>query len=288
MTGRTAPRGALRIAWMEEWMSTLARKVLPELARRHEVTYVTAGEERPRADFARVVRGRRWPYMNLAGFGLSCRVNRLYRDGEIDLALVWGSIGFALRGVPFIALDGTSVYAQIGLLSIGLPLHRRLRYLPGLVHYALPEVLCDRRALRVVVPSGALKRDIVRLHGVPDNRVAAVPHGVEAAHLACYGRKPPADRTTVLFVGRLHSGKGITDVLEEFARRRDIDADFLVVGDGPDRRLVERLAARDPRVKPLGELRRGRLATVLTMTQVFVLPSYYEGFGLALLEAMAR
>jgi len=31
---------------MEEWMSTLARKVLPELARRHEVTYVTRGEER--------------------------------------------------------------------------------------------------------------------------------------------------------------------------------------------------------------------------------------------------
>jgi len=60
----------------------------------------------------------------------------------------------------------------------------------------------------------------------------------------------------VLFVGRLHSGKGITDVLEEFARRRDIDADFLVVGTV---RIVAGWSA-SPRatraVKPLGELRR--------------------------------
>lgn len=277
----------LRIAWMEEWMSTLAREVLPDLSRRHFITYVTAGEEVPRGDFARVIRGRRWRHMNVAGFDLSRRVDRLYMDGEIDLAMVWASIGFALRRAPFINLEGTSVYAQIGLFSSRAPVYRRPRFLPGLVHYALPEILCNRRALRIVVPSQALKRDIVRLHGVPDGRVAVVPHGVEPGHLKCYDRKRPAPRTTILFVGRLHFGKGIADVLEEFARRPDIDADFVVAGDGPDRPRVERVAAADGRVRMTGALGRNELEALLATTRVFVLPTFYEGFGLSLLEAMA-
>lgn len=277
----------LRIAWMEEWMSTLAREVLPDLSRRHEITYVTAGEEVPRGELARVIRGRRRRHMNVAGFDLSRRVDRLYRDGEIDLALVWASIGFALRRVPFINLEGTSVYAQIGLFSSRAPLYRRVRFLPGLVHYALPEMLCNRRAVRIIVPSRALKRDIVRLHGVPDGRVAVVPHGVEPGHLRCYERKRPLPRTTLLFVGRLHFGKGIADVLEEFARRPEIEADFVVAGDGPDRPRVARVAAADGRVKMPGALGRGDLESLLATTRVFVLPTYYEGFGLSLLEAMA-
>ena len=83
----------LRIAWVEEWMSTLAREVLPYLARKHEITYVTAGETIPAANFSRLIRGKRWKYMNVAGFELSRRVNTLYRDGLIDIAVVWSSIG---------------------------------------------------------------------------------------------------------------------------------------------------------------------------------------------------
>ena len=107
----------LRIAWVEEWMSTLAAEILPGLALRHDVTYVTAGEELPAAPFVRVVRGRRRRHMNLAGFELSRQVNRLYDDGLIDLAMVWASIGFGLRRVPFINLEGTSVYAEIELFQ---------------------------------------------------------------------------------------------------------------------------------------------------------------------------
>jgi glycosyltransferase involved in cell wall biosynthesis len=277
----------LRIAWVEEWMSTLAREVLPELARRHEITYVTAGDRIPDAPFAQVIRCRRYRTMNLAGFGLSRRVNRLHREGRIELAAVWGSVAFALRGVPFVSFEGTSVYAQIGLFASRTPPWRRFRYLTGLVHYALPEILCNRRAARVVVPSEALKRDLVRLHRLPADRVVVVPHGAEAAHLEIYGAKSPAPRPRIVYVGRLHVHKGIAGVLEEFARRRDLDADFYVAGDGPDRPLVERVAEADHRVRLLGPVGRGALASLLRTTRIFVLPTSYEGFGLSLLEGMA-
>src|SRR3989442_15234084 len=110
---RDRPAGPrLRIAWVEEWMSTLAAEILPGLADRHDVTYVTAGEELPAAPFVRVVRGRRRRHMNLAGFGLSKQVNRLYDDGLIDLAMGWGSIGVRLRRVPVLHLRGTAGFPQ--------------------------------------------------------------------------------------------------------------------------------------------------------------------------------
>jgi glycosyltransferase involved in cell wall biosynthesis len=277
----------MRIAWVEEWMSTLAREVLPRLSLRHEVTYVTTGDEVPRARFARVIRGPRRQVMNLAGFELSRRVNALHRDGLIDLAMVWASIGFGLRGVPFINMEGTSVYAEIGLFASRRPWHRRAGFLTGLLHFALPEMVCNRRAERVIVPSAALKRDVVRLHGLRDDRVVVVPHGVEPRHLACYERRVGSHRPRILYVGRLHYRKGILDVVREFIRRPEIEADFLIAGDGPDRDRLRWMAQGDPRLEVLGPVGREELETLLTTTQIFVLPTFYEGFGLSLLEAMA-
>jgi glycosyltransferase involved in cell wall biosynthesis len=277
----------LRLAWVEEWMSTLAARVLPPLTQRHDIYYVTAGEEIPKADFVRVIRGKRWPTMNLAGFELSRYVNRLYREERIDVALVWASIGFGIGRVPFINLEGTSVYAQIELFAARVPTYKRVKFGPGLVHYALPEMICNRRAVKVIVPSCALKHDIVRLHRLAEDRVVVVPHGTEEEHLAMYWKKAPDLPPKLLFVGRLHFGKGMVPVLKEFGHRREIDAEFLVAGDGPDRGEIERIAAGDDRVKILGPVNREQLASLLLETNVFVFPTFYEGFGLALTEAMA-
>jgi glycosyltransferase involved in cell wall biosynthesis len=277
----------LRLAWVEEWMSTLAAEMLPYLARHHDVYYVTTGEEVPDAPFIRVIRTPRRPTMNLAGFELSREVNRLYKDGLIDVALVWASIGFGLGKVPFINLEGTSVYAEIELFAARVPPLKRVKFLTGLAHYALPEIVCNRRAAKTIVPSAALKSDIVRLHSLAENRVVVVPHGVEAEHLALYGRKAVEMKPRLLFVGRLHFRKGLIPVLEEFVRRPDIKAEFVIAGDGPQRAEVERLAAADSRIQYVGTVNRKQLAQLLLETNVFVFPTFYEGFGLALTEAMA-
>ena len=95
------------------------------------------------------------------------------------------------------------------------------------------------------------------------------------------------DRTRLVFTAaRLHEQKGI-DVLIEAVP--GISAThFVIAGDGPERRSLEKLARDlgvEERVTFLGA--RSDIPALLRASDLFVLPSRYEGFPLALLEAMA-
>jgi glycosyltransferase involved in cell wall biosynthesis len=90
-------------------------------------------------------------------------------------------------------------------------------------------------------------------------------------------------------VGRLTKEKGVDRGIRTLAaaRRRRPEAKLLVVGDGPERPSLERLA----QALGLGEAVRfvgqtDRVAEHLRRCDVFFLPSRWEGFGYVLLEAM--
>jgi glycosyltransferase involved in cell wall biosynthesis len=91
-------------------------------------------------------------------------------------------------------------------------------------------------------------------------------------------------------VSRLVPGKGQAHVLEVAARLRASwpDLVLLLVGDGPERSGLEAVAARAGiagNVRFLGD--RDDVPDLLAAADVFVFASENEGFGLALLEAMA-
>lgn len=97
----------------------------------------------------------------------------------------------------------------------------------------------------------------------------------------------------LLFVGRLHASKGLEVLLGAVSRVFPEFPDFrlLVVGDGPDegrlRTLAEHLGL-DGRVQFVGRVtEEGELARLYSRCSAVVLPSYFEGFGVVLLEAMA-
>jgi glycosyltransferase involved in cell wall biosynthesis len=115
--------------------------------------------------------------------------------------------------------------------------------------------------------------DVARFSAAPDP---------ELRHALTGGERTPL----VLTVARLHEQKGI-DVLIE-AVPKIPDACFAIAGDGPERRRLENLAIDlgvEERVRFLGS--RSDIPALLRASDLFVLPSRYEGFPLALLEAMA-
>jgi len=99
----------------------------------------------------------------------------------------------------------------------------------------------------------------------------------------------PADHKVITHVSNFREVKRVKDVVRVFARiRRAMPATLLMVGDGPDRPDAEKEAEE---LGVTGDVRfLGRLDSIETLLQgsdLFVLPSQTESFGLAALEAMA-
>jgi glycosyltransferase involved in cell wall biosynthesis len=101
-----------------------------------------------------------------------------------------------------------------------------------------------------------------------------------------------ADHPVVLFAGRICPQKQPRVLAETLSRLRDRGVDFtaLVAGDGPDlawlRGFVRDRGLED-RVRLLGSLSVERMRDVLQASDVFFLPSAWEGIALSLYEAMA-
>ena len=143
--------------------------------------------------------------------------------------------------------------------------------------------------------SDFLKRETVRDFSVPESRIEVVPNfvdtriyrpGLEPCHRATLA---PDGEKIVMHISNFRPVKRVEDVVEIFARvLGEIPSRLVLVGDGPDlpraRVKVEDLGIRD-RVVFLGEYTP--VQELLSCSDLFLLPSMSESFGLAALEAMA-
>ena len=147
----------------------------------------------------------------------------------------------------------------------------------------------------VATGSESAKRDIVRLLGIPEDRIAVAPDGVDGRY-GPGGEKPSArgGPKTVLYVGRSDPYKNLPGLVAVFARlvrEEGVDARLRIVGP-PDARYPEagetarRLGVVD-RVERAGYLDDAGLVQAYRDADVLALLSRYEGFGLPVAEAMA-
>jgi N-acetyl-alpha-D-glucosaminyl L-malate synthase BshA len=146
----------------------------------------------------------------------------------------------------------------------------------------------------VTAVSSYLRDVTVREFGVR-RRIEVLPNFVDTRQYRPEGASPFAralshgGEALLVHVSNFRPVKRIADVLAVFDRvRRKIPARLLLVGDGPDRSLAERLAQEggfEDRTTFLGNV--AAIETILPATRLLLLPSDAESFGLAALEAMA-
>ncbi len=99
----------------------------------------------------------------------------------------------------------------------------------------------------------------------------------------------------IVYVGRLVRAKGVYDLLEAFEMflsvRRHFNSELVFVGDGSEVSLLKATCDRSDvlkcRVRFTGAVAHHRIPEILSRTDVLVLPSYSEGLGMVLVEAMA-
>ncbi len=278
-----------QIAFFEEWPSLRSNKIMPFLSSQFDIIYVTGNKGSfPEGDFKEVITFPSPRFIFQHGPAFSRLAEQLYRDGRIEFAVHYAGVAFLTRTVPMINFLGGSYQVDFSLKWEKASLWQRLRLPIGYLHYSVPEKIGCRRAAMHIVNSHALKNSLISLYNLDPAEISVVHNGVDVDFQNLGERKKILDgRIKILFVGRLHSRKGILAFAEEFSSLRDIDADFLIAGDGPDAGMLQEICKNDSRIQLLGNISKERLLQVMKETSIFVFPSYHEGCPNALLEAMA-
>ncbi len=166
-------------------------------------------------------------------------------------------------------------------------------------HFRLVLPRAMRRATRIVTPSAVVAEEVAAWPGVEATKVRVVPWGLHER----YRPAPQAERAAVrerygltgpylLTVGNIEPKKNHAGLLRIFGRMTGKVSHQLVIvgrqawGDPrPWQRALEELPAG--RVKLLGYVPPQHLPALYSGTDLYLQLSWYEGFGLPPLEAMA-
>ena len=144
------------------------------------------------------------------------------------------------------------------------------------------------RADAAVAISNSVKDSLVEYLGLPGSRITVIYNGaiLERFHR---GRTEGGKTLRLIYVGRLIEEKGVQTILQALGYLRDADCRLTIVGDGDYRAPLQAIAKEldiDSRVQFLGT--RDDVPELLADSDVFVhLPDCAEGFGIAVVEAMA-
>jgi len=167
--------------------------------------------------------------------------------------------------------------------------------------YSLLVPAYAKRASGIIAVSESTKKDLIRLFGIPAEKIRVV-------HEAAAGMfKPVSDRGLleqtkrkfslpgkfVLFVGMMEPRKNIPVLIRAFKLFRDAGNPYKLVIAGKKGWLYEEIFSTIKKLRMenevlfTGYIRDTELPAVYNCADMFVYPSEYEGFGLPPLEAMA-
>jgi glycosyltransferase involved in cell wall biosynthesis len=163
----------------------------------------------------------------------------------------------------------------------------------GLYHLlSAPAIRFLWRRAAAVIANGAGLRQLAE-RAAPGLSVPVVPNGVDTV---LHAPDPAAEKASmagppeILLVGRLVHQKGADILLHALGMIRDLDFSVRIVGDGPDRHALERLAEEQNiagRVAFTGWVPRENIADHYRRADIFAFPSRIEGMPNVVLEAMA-
>lgn len=225
----------------------------------------------------------RWQHTR--GFG-RITMNALHLDEEWFCRAAWQRIA-ARRPAPDI-VHAHALYQAARLRRYNIPV---VINFPGAPH---PRYTADIQQADALVADGWAAANLPALLGRP---VHAVPKGVDAELFRSDGANARAalgltDRHLVLSVGRFVPIKNVALLIDALARMRQVDssAHLLLVGEGPEQRVLQQLAARlgvAGAVTFAGYVPQDRMAPYYRAADVFALPSEFDNSPNVVLEAMA-
>lgn len=160
-----------------------------------------------------------------------------------------------------------------------------LRSIPG---WQLLLKLINRHCNAINIIAPAILPDLVEL-GIDRPRISHIPNGIKIAEPIQRSRPAPTRR--MIWTGRMAAQKGIDILLNALANvaAAGNEFSFEIIGDGPDKAALFKQCQHlglGQMVRFTGAIAKEKIRAKLADSDVFVLPSRYEGMSNAALEAL--
>jgi glycosyltransferase involved in cell wall biosynthesis len=169
---------------------------------------------------------------------------------------------------------------------------------PLALKFFSPDLYLMKRVRKSVVLNEPLKEKLVK-KGIPEERLEVIPNGVDVEdfnvneeEIERVKKKYGLNGIVVMFAGTVTPRKGVFELMKVAEILNHKDALFLIVGNlNLDReysqRVMEYVRSKGINAKFTGFVPYEDLKALYSACDIFVLPSFEEGQGVVLLEAMA-
>jgi glycosyltransferase involved in cell wall biosynthesis len=160
--------------------------------------------------------------------------------------------------------------------------------------------LMTNQSLDLYITVSEKDRQMLLHSGIPESTIELIYNTIDLDGSSIAGDRAslkkqfdlPPESIVCTGIGRLVPQKGFDILIEGFAKIASHVPDLycLIVGEGEDKeKLTEQIhaAGLETRVRLLGYQDRARAMSILKSSDIFVMPSRYEGTPIALLEAAA-
>jgi len=153
---------------------------------------------------------------------------------------------------------------------------QHLRYLRWSTKYAL------KNARKIIAVSESTKKDLVELYGANPDKIEVIHHGFNVGN-------PISNisniRPYILFLGRIETKKNVHGLIKAFnLLKKKYKVPHKLILAGP-KGVIPRSDLFD--IELLGYVSEQEKWALLKNAEMMVLPSFYEGFGMPILEAQA-
>ena len=144
----------------------------------------------------------------------------------------------------------------------------------------------------VVVVSTAIREHLQRLDPTLTPRLSLIPYGIHPQPTRDLARTEDPDVLRIVFTGRLsRHQKRVADLAAIALEldRRGVNFEMSIAGEGYDQdqvRYQARSLVLKRKVRFVGKLEHAEIMALLCESDVYLLPSAYEGLSVGLLEAM--
>ena len=156
--------------------------------------------------------------------------------------------------------------------------YQHLKYLRWSTKYAL------KHARKIIAVSENTKNDLVELYGGNPEKIEVVHHGFKNVRpLGSNIRTDPY----ILFIGRIETKKNIQGLIKAFyllKKKYQAPHKLVLIGPIPRSGLFD---TKRSDIEFFGYVSEQKKQQLLKNAEMFILPSFYEGFGMPILEAQA-